>query len=784
MLHLSSVQRALEVKFRDNQEYTDMRRPGNHPIRVREEKRPAIIRVTAATVLQSFLLLLIGLYIGIGISGVFEGQDYASSPSFGADNNSGGENKQGSKNETQLILERLKLSEEEAKRWKSEVETMRRSRDPSTKKIRQLEGSCNDAKHDTTTTNGSRLSKSVSRSSGDSAKTNQHPFCQSMFPRITPSTMALWNEYLLDIFEASRHPNDSRFFFHDFTAQLLQIISPRLSRSIKTVPFDWRPVENALTIAWKRYEYLQLPKEKRDAIPVEDRPRPLKMLIMGGSLLVGTNCRMMMKELNFQFRMPKKECTWSFRVGEFLNALVLGVDTPKKERRENVVDVTKVAMGGTNTATGSVIWQYDLIPNEAKNPDIILNAYSTNDMHILTVLEAQSSNTTLRDRTFEMMQDFVRKILDTNECTTTGAEGSIDKAIPPLLLHMDDYLGNEQRKIWETTELSQGVQVLANYYGFVSMSYADVVREFVYGDTYETWFSSEWWIQHKEAKDLLFDRQIHPNMGMHISAMWVTAYNLLHLASTYCSIPTLALVQQAKNTIDEYEPGLWGLPKLDFKFKQPDGKPHPLPRGIPPELTKDLLLEDVTLLWRQQAQSSKKSTSCQVDPTRKGGVTRRVKCPFSWVSGLSLQQNNVTWIKQYFQDQSSVWKGWDLSEDGGKIGFIPTTESSKDPDSRIVLDFLYPQEIQSITIFYMKSYGRKWENSELQAKVSSFPTRSSDPIILGDRNMQGTHNKQTSEMYTEEIVLNQPVDPDQKLQLEVKLVGGGTFKIMGLAVCS
>ncbi len=50
--------------------------------------------------------------------------------------------------------------------------------------------------------------------------------------------------------------------------------------------------------------------------------------------------------------------------------------------------------------------------------------------------------------------------------------------------------------------------------------------------------------------------------------------------------------------------------------------------------------------------------------------------------------------------------------------------------------------------------------------------------------MLGTHNKNTSEMYTEEIILDKPVGAGEKIQLEATLVGGETFKIMGLAVCT
>jgi lysophospholipase L1-like esterase len=198
-----------------------------------------------------------------------------------------------------------------------------------------------------------------------------------------------------------------------------------------------------MAVAWERYRYLQLSPQQRAAVPP---PRPLKILIMGGSLLVGTNCGKTKSELGFQFAMPKRECNWSNRLGEFLNPYF-----GNSFFCLDMVQVTKVAMGGTNTATRNVIWQYDLIPEEARNPDIVFNAYSTNDMHILTILEAQSANTTLRDKVFEMTQDFARQVLYT----------LCESKPPPLLLHVNDYLGNEQRKIWDERGQSLSAKSLA-----------------------------------------------------------------------------------------------------------------------------------------------------------------------------------------------------------------------------------------------------------------------------------------------------------------------------------
>lgn len=578
---------------------------------------------------------------------------------------------------------------------------------------------------------------------------NRHPVCQSL-PYPTPSAMSLWNQNILSVLKATRLPNDSKFQFHDFTTQLLQLVTPRLQQSVKTVPHDWRSVENALSVLWERYQYLKLSKAERNKMS-SPPPRPLKILVMGGSLLVGTNCRKLLTDLGLSFRLPKRDCTWSNRLHQFLNSYA----------DENLVQVTKVAMGGTNTATGSIIWEYDLVPEEARNPDIVLNAYSTNDMHILTVMEAQSSNVTLRDKVFDMTQTFVRQVLHT--CDPDQA--------PPLLLHVDDYLGNEQRNIWDTTELSQGVQVLANYYGFATFSYSDVVRDIVYGDSKESWLSSNWWASGS------YGREIHPGMGMHIASTWVTVYNLLHLATTFCSMPTVPKGYD----LNQYNPEFMGLPALKGGVPQADNKPKQPPRGLPPALTKELLLEDVTQLWQKEAQNV---PPCDSEKLQRGHG--HAKCPFAWVSGLSLQQNNETWIEEYFHKQAIKWEDWKLGKDGGKIGFVPISEERRTnaTSTEMILEFEFQQTIRSVTLFFMKSYGPNWRNSRLRFQVWSGSNNPSSATWLDERHVLGVHDKNTSEMYTEAIALPRPVSSQNKLMISASLTDGRRFKLMGLAVCS
>ena len=102
----------------------------------------------------------------------------------------------------------------------------------------------------------------------------------------------------------------------------------------------------------------------------------------------------------------------------------------------------------------------------------------------------------------------------------------------------------------------------------------------------------------------------------------------------------------------------------------------------------------------------------------------------------------------------------------------------------MVLEFFFAQTIRSVTLFYMKSYGEKWQGSQLRLRVWKTSTMTSKDIALHEIVISGIHNKQTSEMYTEEILLSESIKAGDTIRIEAMLSGGTMFKIMGLAICS
>lgn len=575
-----------------------------------------------------------------------------------------------------------------------------------------------------------------------------------------PSPLALWAKHIGLIFNASRLPLDHQYHLHDDTLKVLKTITPRLPLSHRTFPRNWKTMGVLFKKVADRLEYLQQGPGTLPGDVVPPSP-PIRIVVLGGSVTMGNNCWVAVENY------ANRNCAWPTRLENLINQIAGG----------KLVTVENAAVGGTNTEIGRSILEYDLLG--VATPDIIINAYSTNDMHILSMKEAVKKNMTLRDSIFDMAQRFCRVVL--SKCMTPRDESKSSRSNedeyrpPPLLIWLDDYIGNEQREILKTTELSQGIQVLANYYGFGFVSYADAVRDLVYGDTRESMFSPVGWYNEKK-KPGKFLREIHPGSSMHIATSYMIAYYMLNTASHYCSLADWDIVQYEKTMLYN-STNIPNLPKLrtregDINYFQ---EPHPRPHSLPPRLHANLSLETVSIEWQN-------ATTPRYDAA---GESKR--CPFSWVSGLWRVQelDPKQSILELFEPYWVQPSGWALVNDKapGKdpvYGLCPNTTAGN--NQGMTLDF-GPEKghnilVRQVTIFYLKSYGPKWENSTALLRIQKMAEK---PINLGVHILSGHHDKNTSEIYQEEIVLEVP---QSQVRIQLEHASGKAFKVSGIAICS
>ena len=559
-------------------------------------------------------------------------------------------------------------------------------------------------------------------------KQQQHPICQSLGSQ---STASFWMQHLPFIHKASQLPNDRKYAFSDFTAQLLAAVSPRMHRSLGSLPRDLTLVQHLLDKAWARHRYL---KQNGPEAP------PIRIVTLGGSVLVGRNCRKLMVDLKAGITLPQRDCSWSNRVQVFLNQF-LG---------EDLVAVTNIALGGSNTAIGNSILAYDLLPLEARDADVVINGYSTNDMHIWTIGQASAQNTTLSDHVLDVLQNFTRSAMD--PCRKR------------LFLHMDDYLGNEQRQVLET--MSYAAPLLAQYYGFATMSYANLVRDWVYGDVHEFWFSPKgWWEKDGKPSETML-REIHPQMGMHIVCAWIVAYSLLEMTTTYCAVESFV----GKDPFDYAASPVNSVIPLNGVLASVEGKPRETPNGLPPPLDSRLNLETISDEWSRMSTDTSECLKRGSDYT---------KCIFSWFSGLAIQRSDKNVFAEQLLAVSEENVGWALSTDGDKLGFVP----SKVGD-RLVLRFdNIKQPIKTVAIFFLRSYGERWDDSWTRWKIEHTSGRETAWVVGEEMLIAGFHAKNTSEIYSEVIELKPEVSEGASIRSSVTLAKGLTFKLMGLAVC-
>jgi len=568
--------------------------------------------------------------------------------------------------------------------------------------------------------------------------------CSALFPAFVSTTNAIWSSNLTRIIQASTD--------HDlpvnFITDMLQIVSPlQLQLGVHTLPRNYEPVQRAIEIVYARYKHVHSldlanittgSKNVADAIhdnikisneSLIEPPPKLKILVMGGSVTAGVRCRelidnpnnldpknrLFLRDFESQF-----DCAWPARLQHFINNII-----------GDVVEVRNVAVRGTDSSIGKTLLETNMI---GPRPDIIINAFSTNDVG---------------GKSFSAIQEFVRYVLRDEECQK------------PLLIHFFDVIPSDSKKMITVNRLAEKVHTLASYYGFGSVSYASVMRDVIYGDSAEYWFKPVGWNNRKKSSE-----EIHPQVGMHAVSAWTVGYYLLNLVTTYCSLEP-EMQANATEVLRNHSANH----KLSESLGTPrifPGKPRLPPQHLPPVLTSSLTVGDLSGQWRTNETEDVKCMPID-EKDIKG-------CALNWVSGISTSPEKA--LEPFIVNNS----GWSFIKDHGKLGLVP--EGIK---STMTLEFhnsTHP--IRSVTLMTMKSYGDRWTNSSV--RVQAFEIQQNKiiegfPLPIASIHVLGFHDSETSVSYKSTIPIN--IDAiKSSLQLTVELVGGSTAKIMGLTVCS
>ncbi len=543
-----------------------------------------------------------------------------------------------------------------------------------------------------------------------------------------------------------------------------------------------------MDLTFKRYKYIQ-DMIKTGHSDMTTSPRPVRVLIMGGSVTEGVNCAAWPLGANGRASYKIKACSWPQRLSRMLNDMF-----GSTRKHGNVFNVQVIALGGWNSKATLDLIRYDMLNDDNHAYDIIVNAFSTNDMHIISMNEAKAKNTTLEASLFEVSQEWIRTVLeDYKRCKGRKL---------PLVLYYNDYIGNEQKGIMDIDTYSRVTNTLASYYGIGQVSYVDLVRHTVLGDTDETWFSANGWP----------NRQIHPGRGFHIVTPWVFMYYFLEMSTTYCDMmvtntlphmihpPIEDISSEIRHLDEEAQEGghdsnwtssydhVEGLPSLiknTTSMPKLPRLPMSTPIGLPPALHANLTLDNVSKQWRESEVDAIKAeeTACP-----EGGKAIS-PCVYSFMTGLTTTKFKNQLSRKINQHLTHN-DGWGVVWDHNKLGYAATKANAT-----FTLEMTIPSSqtkpVRVLKLLSMKSYGEKWEGSEMRmtASISSSSTSASphnqNHTKAASMNILGIHDKNTSETYTHALVLedDQVAMPNDRLTVQFDLVGGSTFKITGMLFC-
>ena len=455
----------------------------------------------------------------------------------------------------------------------------------------------------------------------------------------------------------------------------------------------------------------------------------------------------------------------------FLNQLAgFGETYQRNDDSTKLVRVLNKSSGGLNSAVGETLLRYEMMgPNTY---DVIINAYATNDMHINTMKKAeQSGATAFGDFVMSIQQEFVRTALSL-ETTCDNTDQKQKHPSSPMLLFLNDYLGNEQRSVLATTEGGHGIDLLASYYGFGAMSYPDMVRDWVYANTTDPHFSPNLW--HPPNK-VGMRREIHHTAVFHRIAVFLVSYYAWVTVSTYCGLVVWSPSPDHHSDVSSIR------------------------RGLPPRLTKHLVLDTISEEWknhdhlRRDAAANSLTALTHISKgtpsetaTPCAAASAHPRCALSWMSQFHDLSNKN--IRDYFipfvHPPSTTWTVVDQDGKKPKPGWSPSYDGL---GQALVLDIPLTNKrpVQTVVLFVLKSYGEKWENSTASIEVlQRAPAGTASwESVLGPQFVTGYHNKTTSETYTEELALPRTVTPPATLRIRLVLEGGHTFKLMGIAAC-
>ena len=471
--------------------------------------------------------------------------------------------------------------------------------------------------------------------------------------------------------------------------------------------------------------------------------RPLNVVIVGGSVTQGRGSCI---DTISKGGNPNKSyaCNWPFQLQKICDEFF----------GNGIIRIVNLSVGGTGTSLSTTIVKYKLYSHkflQDQGPDIIINAYSTNDsLPPWGEANNHTYNHIFHKARRETAQAFIRACQDSYPCSHL-----------PLVVYLDDYIGNQHNLILGENSNGWLAHEMAEWYGAMFISFAGTVRRLVYTNQQETVFSASWPWNGKNSVE------VHFGLSSHIAIAWVVAFSFLSAAVDFCGDDYDA--QQFENLFPEHFPPI-ALEMLE--------------NFSPPLLNADTSIQNVSDQWLEQrnADLARQAVECSANHTFSE------VCAIAFVAGPFGTVRNARDLNYFLAQFSENSRGWIAEEsmsDGGwtfKLGYVANEENA----TTTLYRDSSPAPIRAIQVHFLKSYGPKWQDSK--ARFTFRGIQSGGITLQKTFDLEGYHESNTSVTYEHSLVLNaeeQELLPvGVRVEMTIQLISGSSFKIVSLVVCN
>jgi hypothetical protein len=515
---------------------------------------------------------------------------------------------------------------------------------------------------------------------------------------------------------------------------MMQFLATRFLRLGYQAPPLPETLEAVLDIVYKRIE------------DPETNP-PLKIAVFGGSVAQGRgSCldRFSDSNKNQDPTSKRQHCNYVSRMQVYADEF-LG---------PGVIQILNLAAGGTNTGLATPMVLYQLYeqgsPLFPTGPDIIVNAYTTNDAFVASHDIDITNSTTFQEERRDLQQQFIRSALRSRPCSPL-----------PLVAYFHDYVGNFHDRLLGEHANNHAIHELSDWYHTALISYSDVIERIVLANAKEVAFSALW------------EKQIDVHFGMqgHFAASWVAAFGALQAVVDHCE--------------DEYR-----VKESSFDQQHSAAVMDLVERIPPPVLNRETRWSTISDEWKAEkeriAQEDRELCGTTAGNSSATMSSEVVPCVLAFIANTAGTVRTKQALNKYLGPHISANVGWvakdDISQGGwsNKLGWV-----ANEPHASMTLfvDNIHTQA-RFIRIFHLKSYGDEWLNSTVHGEVRSIDANNNAEVV-GEFKLEGFWDDKFSLTIPYTLDLDgKAIQPGNRIELSLKLTGGSQFKITSIMICN